>query len=54
LGRVYYEGGLDEGQCTVITAQHGVLRRKRIARGREKGCGMAQAESNLPAKVRSA
>jgi len=44
LGRVrdwvvlYYDGGLDERQATVITSHRGVLARKRIVRGREQEC----------------
>ncbi len=35
---VYYDGGLGEGQCTVITAERGVQRGRRIVRGREEEC----------------
>jgi len=35
---LYYDGGLDERQATVITAQRGVLRGRRIVRGREQEC----------------
>lgn len=44
LGRVrdwvvlYYDGGLDERQATVITSHRGLLARKRIVRGREPEC----------------
>ncbi len=44
LGRVrdwvvlYYDGGYDERQCTVITAHRGALSGKRIVRGREREC----------------
>lgn len=35
---LYYEDGRGERQCTVITAQHGPLRDRRIVRGREAEC----------------
>jgi DNA polymerase (family 10) len=35
---VYYDGGLDELQCTVITSLRGPLEGKRIVRGREAEC----------------
>ncbi len=35
---LYYDGGLDERQCTVITSQWGKLIGKRIVRGREDEC----------------
>ena len=35
---LYSDGGLDERQATVITAQRGVLRGRRIVRGREQEC----------------
>ena len=35
---VYYDGGLEERQSTVITAQRGPLHGKRIVRGRESEC----------------
>ena len=44
LGRVrdwvvlYYDGGLDERQATVITSYRGILTGKRIVRGREQEC----------------
>jgi DNA polymerase (family X) len=44
LGRVrdwvvlYYDGGLDERQATVITSHRGALMGKRIVRGREQEC----------------
>ena len=44
LGRIrdwvvlYYDGGLDERQNTVITSQRGSLSGKRIVRGRENEC----------------
>lgn len=44
LGRIrdwvvlYYDGGLDERQATVITSQFGSLSGKRIVRGRENEC----------------
>lgn len=44
LGRIrdwvvlYYDGGLDERQATVITSQWGGLSGKRIVRGRENEC----------------
>ena len=31
---MYYDGGLDERQATVITSQRGCLNRKRIVRGK--------------------
>jgi DNA polymerase (family 10) len=44
LGRVrdwvvlYYDGGFDERQATVITSHRGALAGKRIVRGREQEC----------------
>ena len=44
LGRIhdwvvlYYDGGLDERQATVITSQRGSLTGRRIVRGRENEC----------------
>lgn len=35
---LYWDGGLEERQCTVITSQWGKLAGKRIVRGREKEC----------------
>ena len=35
---LYYDGGLDERQVTVITSQRGSLSGKRIVRGRESEC----------------
>jgi len=35
---LYYDGGLDERQVTVITSQRGSLSGKRIVRGREREC----------------
>ncbi len=35
---LYYDGGLDERQATVITSQFGTLSGKRIVRGREHEC----------------
>jgi len=35
---VYYERGSGENQCTVVTEQKGVLKGKRVVRGREKEC----------------
>jgi DNA polymerase (family X) len=35
---LYYDGGFDERQVTVITSQWGSLSEKRIVRGREKDC----------------
>jgi len=35
---LYYDGGRDERQCTVITSQRGTLKGKRIVRGREAEC----------------
>jgi DNA polymerase (family X) len=35
---LYYDGGLDERQATVITSQFGSLSGKRIVRGRENEC----------------
>jgi len=35
---LYYDGGLDEHQCTVVTSHWGKLTGKRIVRGREKEC----------------
>lgn len=35
---LYYDGGLDERQATVITSQRGSLTGKRIVRGRENEC----------------
>ena len=35
---IYFDGGANEGQCTVVTAQRGPLRGKRVVRGREDEC----------------
>jgi putative hydrolase len=35
---LYFDGGLDERQCTIITSQWGKLLGKRIVRGREMEC----------------
>jgi Holliday junction resolvasome RuvABC DNA-binding subunit len=35
---LYYDGGREERQCTVITSQRGPLTAKRIVRGREGEC----------------
>jgi DNA uptake protein ComE-like DNA-binding protein len=35
---LYYDDGHGERQCTVITAEHGPLRGRRIVRGREAEC----------------
>jgi len=35
---LYYDDGLGERQCTVITSEFGPLRSKRIVRGREADC----------------
>jgi putative hydrolase len=35
---VYYEKGGGENQCTVVTEQKGILKGKRVVRGREKEC----------------
>lgn len=35
---LYYDGGADEHQATVITSQQGGLKAKRIVRGRENEC----------------
>ena len=35
---LYYDGGRGERQCTVITAQRGPLKGRRIVRGREAEC----------------
>jgi putative hydrolase len=35
---IYYDGSQREGQSTVITAQHGSLRGRRVVRGREAEC----------------
>jgi DNA polymerase (family 10) len=35
---LYYDGGRDAGQATVITSQRGVLNGQRIVRGRENEC----------------
>ncbi len=44
---LYYDGGLDERQATVITSQRGCLHGKRIVRGRETEC--EQHYQRLPA-----
>ena len=35
---VYYEKGKGENQCTVVTESRGVLKGKRVIRGREQEC----------------
>jgi hypothetical protein len=35
---VYFEKGKGENQCTVVTEQRGLLKGKRVIRGREKEC----------------
>jgi Holliday junction resolvasome RuvABC DNA-binding subunit len=35
---IYWDGGLDEGQSTVVTAYQGPLRGQRVVRGREAEC----------------
>jgi DNA polymerase (family 10) len=35
---LYYDGGRGERQCTVITGQRGLLKGKRLVRGREAEC----------------
>ncbi|GAB4332422.1 MAG: helix-hairpin-helix domain-containing protein [Dehalococcoidia bacterium] len=35
---IYFDGGANEGQCTVVTAQRGPLKGKRVVRGREDEC----------------
>jgi putative hydrolase len=44
---LYYDGGLDERQYTVITSHWGKLIGKRIVRGREKECEEFYAGSDL-------
>jgi hypothetical protein len=58
LGRIrdwvvlYYHGGLDERQATVITSQFGSLSGKRIVRGRENECQQYyQARPDGPAAM---
>jgi putative hydrolase len=48
---VYYDGGIEERQSTVITAQWGPLSGKRIVRGRESECDefYGEAEQGRPA-----
>jgi putative hydrolase len=55
---LYYDGGLDERQCTVVTSQRGNMVGKRIVRGREKECeefyfGAGQRRFSTPAKAGS-
>jgi hypothetical protein len=38
LGRVFFEDGEKESQCTIITAKWGILEGQRIVRGREAEC----------------
>ena len=35
---LYFERDGDEDQCTVVTEQTGVLKGRRVVRGREKDC----------------
>jgi len=41
---VYYEKGKGENQCTVVTVSRGLLKGKRVIRGREKECEQYYAE----------
>jgi hypothetical protein len=45
---LYYDGGLGEGQCTVITSQRVRLKGKRIVRGREAACVRHYQEQQAP------
>ena len=47
---LYYDGGLDERQCTVITSQWGKLAGKRIVRGRENDCAEFYVGADLTAR----
>lgn len=55
LGRIrdwvvlYYDGGYEERQSTVITAHRGALSGKRIVRGRERECEEFYSRPRLPA-----
>ena len=46
---LYYDGGAGERQSTVITSQFGVLKGKRIVRGREEECARQYGLQQLPA-----
>lgn len=37
---IYYDGGSSERQCTVITAERGTMKSRRIVRGREAECSV--------------
>jgi len=41
---LYVDGGRPETQCTVITARRGILKGRRVVRGREVECGHHYAE----------
>jgi DNA polymerase (family 10) len=45
---LYYDGGGEERQYTVITSQHGALKGKRIVRGREVECVEYYQQQKLP------
>jgi DNA polymerase (family 10) len=47
-GVLYYDGGREERQCTVITSQRGVLKGKRIVRGREAECVQYYQQQKVP------
>jgi DNA polymerase (family 10) len=57
LGRIrdwvvlYYDGGFDERQATVITAHRGALTGKRIVRGREQDCDRHYRVAQAPQRA---
>ena len=59
LGRVrdwvvlYYDGGYEERQSTVITAHRGTLSGSRIVRGRERECAQFYSRPRLPEPARA-
>jgi hypothetical protein len=48
---MYFDGGGTERQCTVITAQRGALRGRRIVRGREGECARYYERFGTPAPI---
>ena len=51
---IYYDGAGGEGQATVITAQHGLLRGLRIVSGREPECARHYQAAGEPAATAAA
>lgn len=50
---LYYDGGLDERQATVITSQRGSLTGKRIVRGRETECELCYRQAPMMAPIKT-